>query len=110
MIIATRRLVSRDGGKHVEIPIHIHAPERFSSEWRCSFEIEWPDGHVKRWGAGSDAVQALIIALQMIGSEIYTSRLHESGRLIWLAPNDGYGFPVANIVRDLLVGDDKKFL
>jgi hypothetical protein len=108
MIIATRTLVLRD--RNVEIPIRIHAPERAEVDWICRFEIEWPEGRADRWGAGSDAVQALLIALQMIGAEIYTSRHHELGHLMWLAPGRGYGFPVARNIRDLLVGDDKTFL
>jgi len=110
MIIATRSLVLRDKGHDRRIPIEIHAPEKTKGNWICRFEIEWPDGKTARWGAGADAIQALLIALQMIGAEIYASRHHESGRLKWLAPSRGYGFPVPKNIRDLLVGDDKKFL
>jgi hypothetical protein len=52
----------------------------------------------------------LVMALQMIGVEIYASRHHESGRLHWLAAGGGYGFPVSNNARDLLEGDDARFL
>jgi hypothetical protein len=107
MIIATRVLFLHDGNRESEIPIRIHAPERAKVDWICRFEIEWPEGKAERWGAGVDAVQALLIALQMIGAEIYASRHHESGRLIWLERARGYGFPVTNNIRDLLEGDDK---
>lgn len=110
MIIAMRSLVLRKDGHNVEIPIRIHAPEKADVDWICRFEIEWPEGPVARWGAGIDAVQSLWIALQMIGAEIYTSHHHETGRLAWLAPDRGYGFPVSSNIRDLLVGDDKRFL
>jgi uncharacterized protein DUF6968 len=70
----------------------------------------WPEGKAERWSTGVDAAQALVMALQMIGVEIYTSRHHESGRLRWLAAGAGYGFPVSNNARDLLIGDDRKFL
>ena len=105
MVIATRSLVLRD--RNIEVPIRIYAPEKAAVDWICRFEIGWPEGKVERWGAGIDAVQSLLIALQMIGAELYTSRHHEKGRLAWLAPERGYGFPVANIIRDLLKGDDK---
>ena len=59
---------------------------------------------------GVDAVQALLFALQMIGAEVYTSSQHQSGRLEWLERGRGYGFPVPDNIRDLLVGDDKRFL
>jgi hypothetical protein len=55
-------------------------------------------------------VQALLIAMQMIGAEIYASNYHDSGKLRWLVADRGYGFPVTNNIRDLLVGDDKAFL
>jgi hypothetical protein len=110
MIIATRHLVLRDKDRDIEIPVRIHAPERSEVGWICRFEIEWPEGRVERWGSGNDAMQALLIAMQMIGTQIYTSHHHEAGRLEWLSPGLGYGFPVPNNVRDLLVGDDLKFL
>jgi hypothetical protein len=108
MVIATRSLVLQD--RNVEIPIRIFAPEKAKIDWICRFEIGWPEGKAERWGAGSDAVQSLLIALQMIGTEIYTSRHHEAGQLAWLAPGRGYGFPVPNNIRDLLIGDDQRFL
>jgi hypothetical protein len=109
MIIATRSLVLRDDHRNIEVPIRIHAPENDKAGWICRFEIGWPEGQVERGGAGIDAVQSLWIALQMIGAEIYTSRHHEAGRLAWLEPGRGYGFPVSNNIRDLLVGDDKRY-
>jgi hypothetical protein len=110
MIIATRSLVLRDKHRDVEIPIRIHAPERAEVDWICRFEIGWPKGKAERWGTGVDAAQALMMALQMIGVEIYASDYHESGRLRWLGAGEGYGFPVSNNARDLLIGGDKKFL
>lgn len=110
MIIATRSLILSDAKGDTEIQIRIFAPEKADVDWKCRFEINWPAGKAERWGAGSDAVQALLIAMQMIGAEIYASDYHESGKLRWLVPGRGYGFPVTNNIRDLLVGDDKTFL
>jgi hypothetical protein len=110
MIIATRLLTLRDDEAEREIPIHIHAPEKAEIDWICRFEIGWPDGKVERWGGGVDHVQALFSALEMIGALLYTSDQHRSGALMWLSPTCGYGFPVPQGIRDLLAGDDKKFL
>jgi Domain of unknown function (DUF6968) len=110
MIIATRLLKLGDGKTSREVPIHIHAPEKADVDWICRFEIGWPNGKAERWGAGVDQVQALLSALQMIGAELYTSDQHRSDALMWLSPHRGYGFPVPQNIRDLLVGDDKKFL
>jgi len=110
MMIARRMLTLREGGGIRHFPIVIHAPEESGGDWICRFSIEWPNGKAERWGAGVDAVQALLSAQQMIGAEIYTSRYHKAGSLQWLQPGRGYGFPVPHAIRDLLIGDDKNFL
>jgi hypothetical protein len=73
-------------------------------------EIDWPEGTLEAAAVGVDAVQALDLALRMVGTQIYASDHHASGKLRWLEPGKGYGFPVTKGIRDLLVGDDKKFL
>jgi len=111
MIAATRTLTFFDSGKNIEIPVRIFVPESESPKvWGCRYEIGWPDGlrSVTAWGA--DSVQALVIALGMIGAEIYSSDGHKTGNLYWDAPGNGYGFPVAPTLRDLLQGDDAKYL
>jgi len=54
-------------------------------------------------------VQALVIALKLVGTELYTSEAHAGGRLRWETEGGGYGFPVPGTIRDLLVGDDARF-
>ena len=54
---------------------------------------------------GADALQALVIALQMIGAELYASEYHKLGQL-FVEGQQGYGFPVAQNIRHLLVGFD----
>ena len=110
MIIATRDLVLRDPARAINIPVRIHAPENAKGDWICRFDIGWPEGKIERWGTGVDAVQSLLFALQMIGAELYASSEHKSGRLEWLEPDRGYGFPVPDNIRNLLVGDDSRFL
>ena len=111
VIIATRNLSLRDGDEIVPIPVRIFAPEREKSgSWSCRYEIDWPDKKKKMTAGGYDSVQALLVALQMIGSELYTTNYHKAGNLFWGKPGDGYGFPVAPSIRDLLQGDDAKYL
>jgi len=45
----------------------------------------------------------------MIGAELYTSSYHTKHQLRWDKAGDGYGFPVPNNIRSLLVGEDKKY-
>jgi hypothetical protein len=109
MLLATRilRLQRRP---NVEIPIRVFAPQQNGADWSCRFEIGWPEGVVEREVIGIDAIQALELALRMIGTIVYSSDLHRSGELVWQAPRQGYGFPVPNTIRDLLIGQDREFL
>jgi Domain of unknown function (DUF6968) len=111
MMIASRTLTLRDGDRTVEIPISIFAPEcEKPGAWRCRYDIRWPEGPRSYEGWGVDAVQAFTITLGMIGAEIYSSSYHRSGDLFWTEPGNGYGFPVPPTYRDLLHGDDAKYL
>ena len=110
MIVATRDLVLHNQARAINIPVRIHAPEKAKVDWICRFDIGWPAGRVERWGTGIDAIQALLFAMQMIGAEVYASSEHKSGRLKWLEPGRGYGFPVPRNIQGLLIGDDKRFL
>ena len=93
MIIAERVLKLRGGQGDVEIPVLIFAPQRTEDDWSCQIEIGWPGEKLTRIAVGVDAVQALELALKMIGAQIYASDHHESGALEWLKPEKGYGFP-----------------
>ncbi len=110
MVIAARILKLRNENTEIEIPIRIFAPVILHpGAWSCRYEIEWPDGTRTTDAGSADSVQALEIALRMIGAEIYTSDYHKSGNLFFEAPGRGYYFPVAPSLRDLLIGDDKNY-
>ena len=55
-------------------------------------------------------IQSIILALQMIGIDIYSSNYHKAGQLSLERQDGGYGFPVPYNTRDLLEGDDKESL
>jgi hypothetical protein len=95
----------------VEIPIRIHTPEREQpGVWGCRYDVGWPEGLRSATAWGFDSIQAILGALLMIGAEIYSSDYHKSGHLFWREPGKGYGFPVVPTLRDLLQGDDAKYL
>jgi uncharacterized protein DUF6968 len=75
---------------------------------QCNYEIDWPEGKETMTAWGFDSVQALVVALQMIGAELYSSSYHKSGKLMLEAPGNGYGFPVVSSLRDMLEGEDAK--
>lgn len=110
MVIANRVLRLRLGSNDIDVPIRIYAPEANGVDWTCRYEIDWPEGAKKSYAAGVDAVQALHLALQKIGADIYTSKHHELKALSWARPGGGYGFPVSKKICDLLEGDDAKYL
>jgi hypothetical protein len=107
MVIATRVLKLRQGPGEIPVPIRVFAPEQRESDWACRFEIDWPDETFTLHAMGVDAVQAMELALKMIGASIYGSDHHAAGDLMWLEPGKGYGFPVSHNIRDLLIGDDE---
>src|SRR6185312_9668506 len=111
MLAASRILKLQEGDRLKEISIRIFVPEpSFNNSWSCHYEVDWPEGTRAAEAGGADSAQALFLAMQMIGSEIYTSSYHKSGKLYLDAPNKGYWFPVPLTLRDLLVGDDKKYI
>ncbi len=109
MKIIARTLKIRSGVSDVDVSINVSAPERAEVDWICRFEIGWPEEAANRHATGIDSVQALLFAMQMIGAEIYASKYHEAGKLVWMEPGRGYGFPVPNSIRDMLVGDDARY-
>ncbi len=110
MQIASRKLTfTGPPAKYFEI--RIFAPEReCGGGWICRYEVDWPEKPRTEKAGGLDSMQALVLALNMIGSEIYTSEYHKAGQLSLEGADGGYGFPVPNNLRDLLIGDDAKYL
>lgn len=109
MQIAGRSLTLFGATGNIEIPIRIFAPVQQGNACSCRYEIDWPEGRETMEAWGNDTVQALELALRMIGADLYTSSYHRSGKLMFRELGNGYGFPVTNTLRDMLVGDDKRF-
>lgn len=110
MIVASRSLKLQEGQTSSEIAVRIVAPQPGNTHWVCRHEIDWPEGPRKGAVRGFDSVQALTLALNIIGSKIYIGEYHKSGQLSSGESWTWYGFPVPRNLRDLLVGDDTKYL
>ena len=108
MVIARRRLTVSDPSGDREVEVRLFQPEDEDGMWICRYEIDWPGHKRSHFAGGIDAFQALILALQMIGAEIYASAYHDAGSLKWFEQYRGYGFPVGCNLRDMLIGDDAK--
>jgi hypothetical protein len=106
--VARELAVVDKAGRH-PVPIRLFPPEQNDRSWICRYEIEWPERLRSGAGYGVDGIQALTIALQNIGVELYASAYHQAGTLFFDKPGNGYGFPIAKNARHLLVGDDATF-
>jgi hypothetical protein len=106
----TRIFKLQSGGTMQDVPVRLFWPISDDKAWDCRWEIDWPDGPRTNSGRGVDAIQALINAMTMIGAEIYSSEAHKAGVLSWSDDWRGYGFPVTANLRDMLAGDDRRFL
>jgi len=102
--LASRRLRLRGGaGPHVEVRIWAPEREQSGATFRCEYQIVGLGNDKIRYTIGIDAVHALQMVLQKIGTELYTSREFADGRLSWVGgsvPGD-LGFPVPRNIADI---------
>ena len=106
MIIAHCHLIVGSPSGEAPVPVRVFQPERDGEAWTCRYEIEWPSEKWSRFAAGVDSMQALILALEKIGTEICTSSYHQSKSIKRLGYPLGYGFPLPPNVRDKLTPDE----
>jgi hypothetical protein len=100
-IIATRELQVTGSGKVIEV--RLGRPEKFSDsdDYYCRYQIMGLGRDRVFYGAGVDQMQALVLALQNIGAELYTSNEARAGQLTWFGELN-LGFPVADTIADLV--------
>lgn len=99
-IVATRTLTLA-GDPDREIVVTVFQPQRDRDDYRCEFEIDDKRGYAM----GVDEVQALLLALQTIGTNLYTSEHFKAGKLRWLGMRN-LGFPVPKVIADLPPDED----
>lgn len=109
MIIGSRTLCVRHEGRLRDVLISLHLPVKAGKSWDCRYEIGWPDAPVSSFAGGNDAIAAIFAAIEKIGMELHMSRYHHERTMSWLAPWEGYGFPLPKGARDELIGDDQRF-
>lgn len=109
MIIATRTMHIAASSGDFEAEIRLYQPEADEHLFVCRYEIDWPEGTIASKAQGNDMIEAIHLALQKLGTEMYMSRYHHEGRLTWMPGWIGYNFPVPINGRDLLIGDDQRF-
>jgi Domain of unknown function (DUF6968) len=106
MLIARRILSIRVQDRDMPVEVRLFEPVPDDEAWSCGYEIDWPLGPEIGRAVGVDSIQAIVLALQKVGTILYTSDYHRNAQLTWPPGGDGYGFPVASNIRDLLIGED----
>jgi len=104
-IVAHRELTEADSGE--KIIIEILRPYLQDDNAICDYNIKWPNKIEHGSVSGIDEVQAISLCLQRIGAIIYTNKIVDINRLIWLEQGGGFGFFLPKTLRDLYIGDDK---
>lgn len=68
------------GGLLVRFYMPSKAP---GGEFRCGYSVGWPEREVRRYACGLDGVQALMLAMRIVHTELVESDAYKAGRLTW---------------------------
>lgn len=102
-VVASRDFTLDKTGK---VTVLIGRPQQSPStdDWYCPYQKLGIGPNKVKYAAGVDSVQALILALSMLGAELYCSQEYEAGRLDWEcgAVKGDLGFPVPPNIQDIL--------
>jgi hypothetical protein len=90
----------------VEVTARIFRPVAEGNDFRCSYTIDWPDKQENGRAYGVDSLQALLLAVQRLGVDVYCSGYKKRGDLVWLQEGGGFGLPLPKNLTDLYEGDD----
>ena len=103
VIIATRE-IDIDGNRKVLVTIG--TPREFpeGGNYFCPYQISGMGNGRVRYAGGADSVQALELALQVIGTDLYTSAEFKADRLRSEGRRN-LGFPVPATISDLVPKD-----
>ncbi len=104
-VIAERELEIEDGRP---VLVQIGKPQRdpdVGGDFYCPFQMTGIGNEKIRYACGVDTVQALVLTLNMIAAELYTSDEARSGKLTWLGQRN-LGIPVNHVIQDLIPEDD----
>jgi hypothetical protein len=94
-------------GETRDLAVRVGKPEVVSQrEVTVLAEILWPEGTWSLRVGGSDMFQAVLLAMQAIAINLYTSAAHSERRLSFPGQRGGYGLPLMPGVTDLYEGDD----
>lgn len=111
MIVAKRilTLLMDTGDRDFEVRFELPEKSPTGPDYICRVTIDWPSAPWSELAAGVDTCHALRMAHVLVGIHLYMSEAHAAGKLKWMEPGIGYGFPVPSNMRDMLVGHDREW-
>ena len=59
-----------------------------AGEYKCRWQINWPDRVRQSYSCGVDQVQALLLAMRTVHTELTESEFYKSGKLTYLEQYD----------------------
>ena len=78
-----RTLRLRNGTGFEDVVVSIFWLEQRDQSWFSGWTIGWPERERRGSAGGADAIQALFVALNMVGTGLYCSAEHKAGLLSW---------------------------
>lgn len=106
-VIARRVLLGRTEQGDQVIAVSLFAPAADGENWSCAYEVDWPEAPRRNAALGVDSMQALVLALQMLGAELHAGRPVQIQSLEWLGTDGSLGLPLPPSLRAEARGDDK---
>jgi hypothetical protein len=103
--IVVERTFTVVGGKPSVIAVKIGNPKKLSGhdDYKCENQICGLKNNNIKHACGIDSLQALMLALERVGAEIYTYQDHKDGRLRWAGDESGLlGLPIPNNIEDII--------
>ncbi len=101
-IIARRDFELVDGNS---VNVLVGVPDRFPDsehDYYCPYQILGLQDERVRYAAGIDSIQAIMLALERIGIDLYTSEEYKDGRLKSQSHKKGdLGFPLPDGLSDI---------
>jgi hypothetical protein len=104
-VIASRtyRLLGDSPGS---VDVLIFQPVPDGSDFKCHYEVHWPDQKKNGHASGVDAIQSLILAIRKLGADLQFSEPYKSGTLVWLDAGDGLGLLLPKGLEEFYRGSD----
>jgi hypothetical protein len=99
--VIASRTISLDGQPTVDIELFAPTVDARGNDYQCGYRIRGLGNDEIRIAFGVDSLQALLMAMQRIAIDLYTSQPGDAGQLTWLGAGD-LGHPVPETIRDLV--------